>query len=396
MPGPETVDPSSQPLATVKENTSSSRFFVIICTGGKWEWETGDEQPKYVRSFGNNFGVHFSRNINYADFLQLVKKKVGLSDISNITLAFKHPEMLYVMDMVDDDDICHLMNVLQSVTKTVNVYVVELERDVSKQSTKKEKISDEKKSSKKDQSNNQVEVGMQQQSYKRLLNEQVQRLRKQAPIYQTNNEGAEHQPKFRTTIWFDGVSYTSPNTFTHCKLAEEDSSKITLFAIIQKLKDEALNHLREDKGFCKAILAEYAVRMDIQRPTYQTTQSCSSVPVFHSSLVFFDDASFTGDNCLTKKKAEQSAAYAVILKYIESETGSILSEIIKSKFSHSVTKEIQVDQSDTNVVNIPVALNEAKSDEGTKTPHTEPLYTQETPTTPAVNPPVDITQTHVN
>ena len=79
---------------------------------------------------------------------------------------------------------------------------------------------------------------------------------------------------------------------------------------------------------------------------------------------------------------------------VESETGNILSEIIKSKFNHFITNKIQVDQSDTNVVNMPVALNEANSNEGTKTPYIEPLYTQETPTTPAVNPPVDITQTH--
>lgn len=88
-------------------------------------------------------------------------------------------------------------------------------------------------------------VGMQQQLYKRLLNEQVQKLRKQVPVYQTNNEGAGHQPKFRTTIWIDGVKYTSPNTFHNRKLAETDASKFTLFAIRQKLKDEALNHLCE-------------------------------------------------------------------------------------------------------------------------------------------------------
>ncbi|KAL7593292.1 hypothetical protein Lser_V15G32945 [Lactuca serriola] len=74
----------------------------------------------------------------------------------------------------------------------------------------------------------------------------------------------------------------------------------------------------------------------------------------------------------------------------KSETGNILSEIIKSKFNHSITNKIQVDQSDTNVVNMPAALNEANNNEGTKTTHTEPLYTQETPTTPTVNPPVDI------
>ncbi|KAL7589545.1 hypothetical protein Lser_V15G35707 [Lactuca serriola] len=111
----------------------------------------------------------------------------------------------------------------------------------------------------------------------------------------------------------DGGNHISEDI---CRLAEEDASKVTLFAIMQKLKVEALHHVLEDKSFCKAILVEYAVRMDIQRPTYQTTLVCSLVQVFHSSVFFFDDASFTGDNCLTKKKVEQSTACAVILKYL--------------------------------------------------------------------------------
>ncbi|CAH1437345.1 unnamed protein product [Lactuca virosa] len=237
-----------------------------------------------------------------------------------------------------------------------------------------------------DASSQALATGMQQQLYKRLLNEQVQKLRKQVPVYQTNNEGAGHQPKFRTTIWIDGVKYTSPNTFHNRKLAETDASKITLFAIRQKLKDEALNHLCEDKIFCKAILMEYAVRMDIQRPTYQTTQLGSSPPLFRCCLVF-NGASFTGDDCRNKKEAEQSAARAVILKYLDSETGIMLSEIIKSKFNHIPTKDIQIG----NVVNGLVALNEAKSNEGTKIPHIEPLLI--TTSTSAMNPPVNITQT---
>ncbi|KAL7612377.1 double-stranded RNA-binding protein 2 [Lactuca sativa] len=236
-----------------------------------------------------------------------------------------------------------------------------------------------------DASSQPLATGMQQQLYKRLLNEQVQKLRKQVPVYQTNNEGAGHQPKFRTTIWIDGVKYTSPNTFHNRKLAETDASKFTLFAIRQKLKDEALNHLCEDKIFCKAILMEYAVRMNTQRPTYQTTQLGSSPPVFRCCLVF-NGASFTGDDCRSKKEAEQSAARAVILKYLESETGIMLSEIIKSKFNHIPTKDIQIAQSDTNVVNGLVALNEAKSNEVTKIPL---LIT----TTTSTSTPVNITQT---
>ena len=71
----------------------------------------------------------------------------------------------------------------------------------------------------------------------------------------------------------------------------------------------------QDKSFCKSILVEYAVRMNIQKPAYQTSQLDTPVPVFRSSLVF-NDVSFTGDECKSKKEAEQSVARAVILKYL--------------------------------------------------------------------------------
>ncbi|KAL4590340.1 hypothetical protein LXL04_003269 [Taraxacum kok-saghyz] len=48
-------------------------------------------------------------------------------------------------------------------------------------------------------------------------------------------------------------------------------------------------------------------------PTYETTGSYSPIHVFRSSLVF-NGVSYSGDECKSKKEAEQSAARAVILK----------------------------------------------------------------------------------
>ncbi|KAI3669050.1 hypothetical protein L6452_40271 [Arctium lappa] len=52
-----------------------------------------------------------------------------------------------------------------------------------------------------------------------------------------------------STAWADiahRVSYTSPNTFQHHKMAENDASKIAIFATRHKLKNEALRHVREE------------------------------------------------------------------------------------------------------------------------------------------------------
>ncbi|KAI3747803.1 hypothetical protein L6452_10467 [Arctium lappa] len=205
-----------------------------------------------------------------------------------------------------------------------------------------------------DASTQPVAGGEKPKVYKSLLNEYAQKLWKQLPIYQTHNEGSDHLPKFRSTVWADGVSYTSPNTFQQRKMAEMDASKIALFATMHKLKNEALRLVHQDKSFCKSILVEYAARKNIQKPTYETSQLNTPVPVFRSSLVF-NDVSCTGDDCKTKKEAEQSAARVAILKYLDScadsDSESVMSEIINCKFrNYAEMKNIPCALHGTNAV----------------------------------------------
>lgn len=66
---------------------------------------------------------------------------------------------------------------------------------------------------------------------------------------------------------------------------------------------------------CKSIINEYATKLHIEGPSYNTVQQQHSggvLPVFTSSLVF-NGTSYTGDHAKTKKEAEQSAAQAAIL-----------------------------------------------------------------------------------
>ncbi|KVI08884.1 uncharacterized protein LOC112522246 [Cynara cardunculus var. scolymus] len=201
-----------------------------------------------------------------------------------------------------------------------------------------------------DESTQPVAAGEKPQLYKCLLNKYAQKLWKQRPVYQTRNEGPDHLPKFRSTVWADGVSYTSPNTFKQRKMAELDASRIAVLATMHKLKNEALRLVREDKSFCKSILVEYAARMNIQKPTYQTIQLNTQIPVFRSSLVF-NNVSCTGDDSKSKKEAEQSVARVVILKYLDSDSENIMSEIVNCKFRNYVEmKDIPGAQNGTNAV----------------------------------------------
>lgn len=58
------------------------------------------------------------------------------------------------------------------------------------------------------------------------------------PVYQTVNEGLQHLPMFRSTVIVDGESYTSPNSFSHRKMAEQDAARIALESLSKKIKDE--------------------------------------------------------------------------------------------------------------------------------------------------------------
>ncbi|PWA99681.1 Double-stranded RNA-binding [Artemisia annua] len=167
--------------------------------------------------------------------------------------------------------------------------------------------------------------------YKCLLTQYAQKLRKSPPVYQTRNEGLAHIPKYRSTVFFDGATYTSSNTFQHLKTAEMDVSRIAYFDVRQKSKTEAMNLIRENKMFCKSVMAEYADKINREKPKYTTTQLAGLIPVFRSTMLF-NGVNYQGDGCKSKREAEQLVASAVILSYLDSESGNDMVEIINSKF----------------------------------------------------------------
>ncbi|XP_076950875.1 uncharacterized protein LOC143623992 [Bidens hawaiensis] len=136
---------------------------------------------------------------------------------------------------------------------------------------------------------------------------------------------------FRSTVWVDGVSYTSSNTFRQRKNAEMDASRVAYIAIMQKDKTDALNFIREDKLFCKSVMAEYAAKKNIGRPVYETSQPEAPLPVFRSNLVFNGDT-YPGDSAKSKKEAEQLVARSVIISFLASESGTDMADVVNSKF----------------------------------------------------------------
>eukprot|EP00258_Populus_trichocarpa_P028499 XP_024444518.1 double-stranded RNA-binding protein 1 [Populus trichocarpa] len=197
--------------------------------------------------------------------------------------------------------------------------------------------------------------------YKNRLQEYTQKSSLQLPVYQTLNEGPAHMPRFRSTVWVDGARYRSQKTFLHRKAAEQDVANLALESILKRVKDEGCPLLlgvceQIDTVFCKSILNEFAVKVNREKPTYNTVQSPGLLPVFISTLVF-DGVSYTGDAGRNKKEAEQLAARAVILSLIgNSGSSKILYEIIKSKSKLYAALDRVKDPSHSQPNIVPVAV----------------------------------------
>lgn len=74
--------------------------------------------------------------------------------------------------------------------------------------------------------------------HKNQLQEFAQKSNIALPMYQTVNEGHTHAPKFRATVWVDGMSYTSLLTFPQRRPAEQEAAKLALECLATKIREE--------------------------------------------------------------------------------------------------------------------------------------------------------------
>ncbi|XP_059447930.1 double-stranded RNA-binding protein 8-like isoform X2 [Corylus avellana] len=161
--------------------------------------------------------------------------------------------------------------------------------------------------------------------YKKLLQQYTKRRCIPLPIYQTINEGSQGALQFRATILVDGVSYTSLYTISDREAAEWNVAKLALEGISQKIKDEGRRLICENKVPCKSTLNAFAVKMNLEMPTYNTIkQKRKRLLPFISSLVF-NGVSYIGEAGRNEGEAEVLAARAVILYLLgSSDPGTLL------------------------------------------------------------------------
>nr|DAD37527.1 TPA_asm: hypothetical protein HUJ06_008168 [Nelumbo nucifera] len=114
---------------------------------------------------------------------------------------------------------------------------------------------------------------------------------------------------------------------------------------------------------CKSILNEFAVKINLEKPIYKTTQSEGQNPGFISSLLF-NGKSYTGCAAKSKKEAEQLAAHTVIRYFLGNPVyETLLSGIIKSKvrvFGMMHKVEESGTSTSTSIVQLPTTIGQSQ------------------------------------
>ncbi|KAL2904959.1 Double-stranded RNA-binding protein 4, partial [Bienertia sinuspersici] len=125
----------------------------------------------------------------------------------------------------------------------------------------------------------------------------------------------------RSSIEVDGEKYICLNTFSSRKAAEQDAAKIALKSIFVKIMNFTSTKTTDGvippiyQVFYKSILNEFAGKMKMEKPKYDTVKIEGLIPAFVSSLVF-NGVKYASQHGVNKKEAKQLAARTAILSII--------------------------------------------------------------------------------
>jgi hypothetical protein len=75
-------------------------------------------------------------------------------------------------------------------------------------------------------------------SFKSGLIEFALKSKMKVPEFHSRSEGQSHAPKFRSSVMVDGLVFTTGQTFSHRKVADEEVSKSALEWLINKIIPE--------------------------------------------------------------------------------------------------------------------------------------------------------------
>lgn len=149
--------------------------------------------------------------------------------------------------------------------------------------------------------------------FKSQLQEYVQKASLPTPVYETTKEGPPHEPKFKSTVIVNGVSYVSPpSDFRNRKAAEHAAARVALEEL-----GFVPNPLNE-RGRCKSLLQEYTQKSSLPLPIYRSEGSGKLHSPTYICTVEVSGIQYTGGAASTKKEAEMKAS-RVALQALEAQ-----------------------------------------------------------------------------
>jgi dsRNA-specific ribonuclease len=147
--------------------------------------------------------------------------------------------------------------------------------------------------------------------YKSQLQEFAQKAGFTPPLYEFVKEGPSHEPRFKSMVTVNSVTYESNLVFPNLKSAEHAAAKVALNALFPAY-GVAPSPVHES-GLCKNLLQEYAQKNGAPLPVYHTARLGEDHSPTFTSTVEIGGVNYSGGGAKNKKEAEIKAARTALL-----------------------------------------------------------------------------------
>ncbi|EOY33183.1 Ribonuclease 3, putative [Theobroma cacao] len=192
--------------------------------------------------------------------------------------------------------------------------------------------------------------------YKAKLQELCQQKRWALPRYTSMKDGPDHIPRFKASVFLNGMSFHSSTSCKSCKEAQNDAAKSAFLHFISSSPAATPTPAKVvNIGFYKNLLQELTQREDFNTPEYKTMKcGVPHRPTFFSSVEVEGEV-FYGKGEKSKKEAEINAAkvaYTTLTERLQGKCSGFCSpelfadEPLKSMFTSDLVTAVENEEHD--------------------------------------------------
>ncbi|KAK6235335.1 hypothetical protein SCA6_010672 [Theobroma cacao] len=192
--------------------------------------------------------------------------------------------------------------------------------------------------------------------YKAKLQELCQQKRWALPRYTSMKDGPDHIPRFKASVFLNGMSFHSSTSCKSCKEAQNDAAKSAFLHFTSSSPAATPTPAQVvNIGFYKNLLQELTQREDFNTPEYKTMKcGVPHRPTFFSSVEVEGEV-FYGKGEKSKKEAEINAAkgaYTTLTERLQGKCSGFCSpelfadEPLKSMFTSDLVTAVENEEHD--------------------------------------------------